>query len=138
MSPSHTMAGIPVRIEPPAENTVMEVTYEGMEVVQPPLTMSENLSRLARKIDFIQDSEMEVEEEVAEEEEDDDEDHLKSFHQPGQSGSNSFVLWFGLLFVPHKQNNIYRMKVMIFKCDFCIFITYSKFCSNYLKTLITN
>ena len=120
MSPSHTMAGIPVRIEPPAENTVMEVTYEGMEVVQPPLTMSENLSRLARKIDFIQDGEMEVEEEVAEEE-DDDEDHLKSFHQPGQSGSNSFVLWFGLLFVPHKQNNIYRMKVMILNVIFLHF-----------------
>jgi mediator of RNA polymerase II transcription subunit 17 len=90
------MAGIPVRIEPPAENTVMEVTYDGQEVVQPPLTMSENLSRLARKIDFVQDGEMMevVEEEEEEEEEGEeggaaeegDEDSLKSFHQTGQRG----------------------------------------------------
>ncbi len=82
-----------MRIEPPAENTVMEVTYDGQEVVQPPLTMSENLSRLARKIDFVQDGEMmEVEEEEEEEEEEGeegvaeegDEDSLKSFHQTGQ------------------------------------------------------
>ena len=80
------MAGIPVRIEPPAENTVMEVTYEGMEVVQPPLTMSENLSRLARKIDFVQDGEMEVEEEEQQQSEE-DEDSLKSFHQPGEDAT---------------------------------------------------
>jgi mediator of RNA polymerase II transcription subunit 17 len=89
------MAGIPVRIEPPAENTVMEVTYDGQEVVQPPLTMSENLSRLARKIDFVQDGEMMevVEEEEEDEEEGEeggaaeegDEDSLKSFHQTGQT-----------------------------------------------------
>ncbi len=85
-----------MRIEPPAENTVMEVTYDGQEVVQPPLTMSENLSRLARKIDFVQDGEMmEVVEEEEEEEEEEgeggaveegDEDSLKSFHQTGQRG----------------------------------------------------
>ena len=48
------MAAIPVRMEPPGENTVMEVTYDGQEIVQPPLTMSENLAKQARKIDFSQ------------------------------------------------------------------------------------
>lgn len=78
-----------MRIEPPAENPVMEVTYEGMEVVQPPLTMSENLSRLARKIDFLQEGDMEVEEEAAAAaaEEAEEEDHLKSFHQPGKKST---------------------------------------------------
>ena len=73
------MATIPVRIEPPGENTVLEVTYDGQEITQPPLSMSENLSKQARKIDFSQETEMEVEEEVEQED-----DEMKSFNQPGK------------------------------------------------------
>ena len=51
------MAAIPVRVEPPGENPVVEVAYDGQEVTQPPLTMGENLAKQARKIDFSQDSE---------------------------------------------------------------------------------
>ena len=75
------MATIPVRIEPPGENTVIEVTYDGQEITQPPLSMSENLSKQARKIDFSQEAEMEVEEEEEEEQEDEE---MKSFNQPGK------------------------------------------------------
>jgi len=72
-----TMAAIPVRIEPPGENTVMEVTYDGQEIIQPPLSMSENLAKQARKIDFSQENEsMEVEEQ------EEAEDETKSFNQP--------------------------------------------------------
>lgn len=72
------MATIPVRIEPPGENTVIEVTYDGQEITQPPLTMSENLAKQARKIDFSQDNEMEVDEQA-----DDQDEDIKSFNQPG-------------------------------------------------------
>jgi len=71
------MATIPVRIEPPGENTVIEVTYDGQEITQPPLTMSENLAKQARKIDFSQDNEMEVDEQA-----DDQDEDIKSFNQP--------------------------------------------------------
>ena len=71
------MATIPVRIEPPGENTVLEVTYDGQEISQPPLTMSENLAKLARKIDFTQENKMEVDEQS------DKEEDIKSFNQPG-------------------------------------------------------
>lgn len=74
-----------MRIEPPGENTVLEVTYDGQEIVQPPLTMSENLSKQARKIDFSQESEMEVDEQEETDEE------MKSFNQPGML-SNIMVI----------------------------------------------
>ena len=92
------MAAIPVRVEPPGENPVVEVAYDGQEVTQPPLTMGENLAKQARKIDFSQDSEQvnvcvgrrlvlnsclqagkeEVDMETGEVESD-----IKSFQQPG-------------------------------------------------------
>jgi len=71
------MATIPVRIEPPGENAILEVTYDGQEITQPPLSMSENLAKLAHKIDFSEEADMEVDEE--EEEEDSD---VNTFSQP--------------------------------------------------------
>jgi len=71
------MAAIPVRMEPPGENTVMEVTYDGQEIVQPPLTMSENLAKQARKIDFSQ-----TEDGQGTEDSEDQDDETKSFNQP--------------------------------------------------------
>jgi len=73
------MSAIPVRIEPPGENPLMEVTYDGQEITQPPLTMSENLTKLAHKIDFSEETAEEME--VDEEKEDEDDD-VKSFSQP--------------------------------------------------------
>ena len=77
------MASIPVRVEPPGENPVVEVTYDGMEVQQPPLSMSDHLAKQARKVDFnhLEDGEgMETEETLDQEEE--GEAQLKSFQQP--------------------------------------------------------
>ena len=37
------MTSVPVKVEPPGLNPVVEVGYDGQELTQPPLTMSENL-----------------------------------------------------------------------------------------------
>ena len=39
------MADINVTVEPPLENQIVEVTYDGQEIIQPPLTQAENLMR---------------------------------------------------------------------------------------------
>lgn len=41
-----------ISIEAPIENQIQEITYDGQEIYQAPLSMSENLTRLAQKIDF--------------------------------------------------------------------------------------
>ncbi|KAE8748436.1 hypothetical protein FOCC_FOCC004867 [Frankliniella occidentalis] len=41
-----------VAIEAPIENQIQEIAYDGTEVYQQPLSMSESLSKLAAKIDF--------------------------------------------------------------------------------------
>ena len=51
------MAAVPVRVEPPGQNPVVEVGYDGQELTQPALSMSENLAKLARKVDFSQTEE---------------------------------------------------------------------------------
>ena len=48
------MAAVPVRVEPPGLNPVVEVGYDGQELTQPALTMSENLAKLARKAELQQ------------------------------------------------------------------------------------
>jgi len=75
------MAAIPVRVEPPGENPVVEVSYDGQEVTQPPLTMAENLAKQARKIDFNQDKDSEKDKET-EMETGEGEGDMKSFQQP--------------------------------------------------------
>ena len=42
---SAEMADIKVTVEPPLENQIVEVTYDGQEIIQPPLTQAENLMR---------------------------------------------------------------------------------------------
>lgn len=78
------MASIPVRVEPPGENPVLEVLYDGMEILQPPLSMSDHLAKQARKVDFNQVEDDEDGMEVEEEEEvgEDKDEKLKSFQQP--------------------------------------------------------
>jgi len=73
------MAAIPVRVEPPGENPVLEVAYDGQEVTQPPLTMGENLAKQARKIDFSQDQVGDEEDQQTTEMETEE---IKSFQQP--------------------------------------------------------
>ena len=46
------MSDIKVTVEPPSENQIVEVTWEGQEIVQPPLTQAEHLNRQATKLDF--------------------------------------------------------------------------------------
>ena len=46
-------SGVCVSVEPLLETAVVEVTPEG-QIVQPPLTMEQNLARQAAKIDFSQ------------------------------------------------------------------------------------
>ena len=41
-----------VTVETSGENSVVEVTYDGQEIIQPPLTINEHLTQQANKIDF--------------------------------------------------------------------------------------
>ncbi|KAJ1519309.1 hypothetical protein ONE63_004608 [Megalurothrips usitatus] len=59
-----------VAIEAPIENQIQEIAYDGTEVYQQPLSMSESLSKLAAKIDFGKGQD-EKEEKVSEKAEDD-------------------------------------------------------------------
>ncbi|KAI5745058.1 hypothetical protein M8J76_007845 [Diaphorina citri] len=41
-----------ISVEAPVENIIQEISYDGQEIYQLPLSMSENLAKLAQKIDF--------------------------------------------------------------------------------------
>uniref|UniRef100_A0A6B2EPP0 Mediator of RNA polymerase II transcription subunit 17 n=1 Tax=Phlebotomus kandelakii TaxID=1109342 RepID=A0A6B2EPP0_9DIPT len=41
-----------ISVEAPIENQIQEIQYDGTELYQPPLTLSENLSKCAARIDF--------------------------------------------------------------------------------------
>ncbi|XP_039285786.1 mediator of RNA polymerase II transcription subunit 17 isoform X1 [Nilaparvata lugens] len=41
-----------ISVEAPIENQIQEISYDGQEIYQSPLSMSENLAKLAQKIDF--------------------------------------------------------------------------------------
>ncbi|XP_045616724.1 mediator of RNA polymerase II transcription subunit 17 isoform X1 [Procambarus clarkii] len=71
-----------IRLEVPAENSVLEVLYDGMELYQQPPTMSENLTQLARKIDFATDGEDVTTEEKKEEEEEEEKQPFQQPHWP--------------------------------------------------------
>lgn len=43
---------VDISVEAPIENQIQEITYDGQEIYQAPLSMSENLAKLAQKIDF--------------------------------------------------------------------------------------
>ena len=46
------ISSVEVTVETPGENQVIEVTYDGQEVLQPPLTLAEHFAKQAGKIDF--------------------------------------------------------------------------------------
>ncbi|XP_043271278.1 mediator of RNA polymerase II transcription subunit 17 [Venturia canescens] len=41
-----------ISVEAPIENQIQEITYDGQEIYQAPLTLSEHLTKIAQKIDF--------------------------------------------------------------------------------------
>ncbi|GAB0091251.1 Mediator of RNA polymerase II transcription subunit 17 [Sergentomyia squamirostris] len=45
-----------ISVEAPIENQIQEIQYDGTEIYQPPLTLSENLSKCAARIDFAKSS----------------------------------------------------------------------------------
>ncbi|XP_037089740.1 mediator of RNA polymerase II transcription subunit 17-like [Pollicipes pollicipes] len=79
------MSGPKISIETPLENQVYEITYDGREILQPPLSMSENLARLAAKIDWSRADGSDGADEPAEpaaEPDADGEQQVTSFQQP--------------------------------------------------------
>ena len=52
LSNNNTVAAVQVCVEAPQEATVREVTLDGQEIYAQQLTMSDNLTRLAQRIDF--------------------------------------------------------------------------------------
>ncbi|XP_063842068.1 mediator of RNA polymerase II transcription subunit 17-like isoform X2 [Scylla paramamosain] len=71
-----------IRLEVPGENAVLEVLYDGTELYQQPPSMSENLTQLARKIDFATDGEEVTTEEKKEEEEEEEKQPFQQPHWP--------------------------------------------------------
>ncbi|XP_058802065.1 mediator of RNA polymerase II transcription subunit 17 [Phymastichus coffea] len=45
-------SAVKVSVEAPIENQIQEITYDGQEIYQAPLTLSENLAKIAQQIDF--------------------------------------------------------------------------------------
>ena len=46
------ISSVEVTVETPGENQVIEVLYDGQEIIQPPLTLGEHFAKQAAKIDF--------------------------------------------------------------------------------------
>lgn len=60
----NSMSGVPavrVSIESSCERQVQEVSLDGVETYVPPLSMSQNLAKLAQRIDFGQGSDSDEE-----------------------------------------------------------------------------
>ncbi|XP_012252603.1 mediator of RNA polymerase II transcription subunit 17 [Athalia rosae] len=55
-----------ISVEAPIENQIQEITYDGQEIYQAPLTLSENLAKIAQKIDFSKSNGEETKKEPAE------------------------------------------------------------------------
>lgn len=49
-----------ISVEAPIENQIQEITYDGTEIYQPPLTLSESLAKYAQKIDFSKTSDTDI------------------------------------------------------------------------------
>ncbi|XP_011865078.1 PREDICTED: mediator of RNA polymerase II transcription subunit 17 isoform X2 [Vollenhovia emeryi] len=63
-----------ISVEAPIENQIQEITYDGQEIYQAPLTLSENLAKIAQKIDFSKTNGEEVKKEQLEGNEKSEED----------------------------------------------------------------
>ncbi|XP_036147332.1 mediator of RNA polymerase II transcription subunit 17 isoform X2 [Monomorium pharaonis] len=63
-----------ISVEAPIENQIQEITYDGQEIYQAPLTLSENLAKIAQKIDFSKTNGEEIKKEQLEGNEKNEED----------------------------------------------------------------
>ncbi|XP_066245279.1 mediator of RNA polymerase II transcription subunit 17 [Euwallacea similis] len=72
--------GVNISVEAPIENQIQEITYDGIELYQPPLTLSESLVKYAQKIDFSKTSDVEVKREESMEDSKSDTDSKDAFH----------------------------------------------------------
>ncbi|KMQ98286.1 mediator of rna polymerase ii transcription subunit 17 [Lasius niger] len=61
-----------ISVEAPIENQIQEISYDGQEVYQAPLTLSENLAKIAQKIDFNKTNGEEIKKEQLEDEKGDE------------------------------------------------------------------
>ncbi len=95
MSSSTSGANVSVTVETPAENHVVEVTYDGQEILQPPLSLSEHLTKQANKVDFASiddddDDDMETgDEEDSDEDGDDEATAAATSDEKGKSAPSS-------------------------------------------------
>ncbi|KAL3267576.1 hypothetical protein HHI36_011694 [Cryptolaemus montrouzieri] len=55
-----------ISVEAPIENQIQEITYDGTEIYQPPLTLSESLAKYAQKIDFSKTNDIDIKKEASE------------------------------------------------------------------------
>ncbi|XP_050405397.2 mediator of RNA polymerase II transcription subunit 17 [Patella vulgata] len=77
------VSSVTVSVEPVLESKIQEVKLDGQEIYVPPLSMSENLTKLAHKIDFYKDESDEKGKPTSEGEKDEAEEKvLTSFEQP--------------------------------------------------------
>ncbi|CAL1533647.1 unnamed protein product [Lymnaea stagnalis] len=73
---------VSVSVESAIEHQIQEVRYDGQEVYVSPLSMSENLSKLAHKIDFFKDESEEKGKPTSEGEKESDEEKVLAPFQP--------------------------------------------------------
>ncbi|XP_018326714.1 mediator of RNA polymerase II transcription subunit 17 [Agrilus planipennis] len=57
---SYNSNSVNISVEAPIENQIQEITYDGTEIYQPPLTLSESLAKFAQKIDFSKSNELDI------------------------------------------------------------------------------
>lgn len=98
-SQEKSVPSVNLSIEALTESKIQEITLDGRESYYRPLTMSENLCKLATKIDFL------AEEEGRSDEEEDDEDSKKQLFQ------NQQWPWEGIR--NHLRQSLTEMNVMI-------------------------
>ncbi|KAL1506556.1 hypothetical protein ABEB36_005897 [Hypothenemus hampei] len=77
---------INISVEAPIENQIQEITYDGMEIYQPPLTLSESLVKYAQKIDFSKTTDLDLKRE-------DTTDDSKSDIDPKDAFQSSLWPW---------------------------------------------
>nr|CAI5858896.1 unnamed protein product [Callosobruchus analis] len=83
-------SSVNISVEAPIENQIQEITYDGTEIYQPPLTLSESLAKYAQKIDFSKTTEVDIKKEEADDakSDTDSKDALQSSLWPWDSVRN--------------------------------------------------
>ena len=69
---------VSVTVEAPTENQVVEITYDGHEVLQPPLSLAEHLVKQAGKVDFAAVVDGDGLDDDDDEDDDDDDDEVRT------------------------------------------------------------